>query len=110
MYKIAMTAAVLGLTATAAFAQTPTSFVDVDADGNGELSLVELQVVWPDLTDVEFSGADVDVSGGLSADEINSLQPTTLPADPVAAPAAVPDVSVDAPVTLTDPGPNAEND
>jgi hypothetical protein len=100
MYKIAMTAAVLGLTATAAFAQTPTSFVDVDADGNGELSLVELQVVWPDLTDVEFSGADVDVSGGLSTDELNSLQPAAVSA-PAADPA--PALSVDeVPQSLSD--------
>ena len=88
MHKIALSLAVLGLSATAAFAQTPTSFVDVDADANGELSFVELQVAWPDLTQAEFDAADLDLSGGLSADELNSLQPSAIPADPAAAPAA----------------------
>ena len=97
MQKIALSLAVLGLSATAAFAQTPTSFVDVDADANGELSFVELQVAWPDLTQAEFDAADVDLSGGLSADEVNSLQPSAIPADPAAAPVdpAAPEVPVD---------------
>jgi hypothetical protein len=82
MQKLALSLAVLGLTATAAFAQTPTSFADVDTDANGELSFAELQVVWPDLTQEEFDTADADTSGGLSADELNSLQPATLPATP----------------------------
>lgn len=108
MRKIALTAAVLGLTATAAFAQTPTTFADVDADGNGELSFAELQVVWPDVTDVEFGGADGDASGGLSTDELNSLQPAAVPA-PAAAPAA--DAPAAAPTeSLSDPGPQSEAD
>ena len=86
MHKIALSLAVLGLTVSTAFAQTPTTFADVDADASGELSLVELQVVWPDLTEAEFTGADVDASGGLSAEEVNSLQPAAVPA-PEAAPA-----------------------
>jgi hypothetical protein len=82
MQKIALSLAVLGLSATAAFAQTPTSFADVDTDTNGELSFVELQVAWPDLTQAEFDTADIDKSGGLSTDELNSLQPSALPATP----------------------------
>lgn len=92
MHKIALSLAVLGLSATAVFAQTPTSFVDVDADANGELSFVELQVAWPDLAQAEFDAADTDLSGGLIADELNSLQPSAIPA--AAAPAA-PAVSPD---------------
>lgn len=84
MHKIALSLAVLGLSATAAFAQTPTSFADVDADANGELSFVELQVAWPDLAQAEFDAADIDLSGGLSVDELNSLQPAAIPADPAA--------------------------
>lgn len=106
MHKIALSFAILGLSAGAAFAQTPTSFVDVDADGNGELSLVELQVVWPDLTEDEFNSADADVSAGLSADELNSLQPAAVPApafDP-AAPAADPTAPAEPSETLADPG------
>lgn len=84
MHKIALSLAVLGLTTSAAFAQTPTSFADVDTDGNGELSFAELQVAWPDLTQAEFDTADVDGTTGLSVDELNSLQPSTLPATPEA--------------------------
>lgn len=84
MHKIALGLAVLGLSATAAFAQTPTSFADVDTDANGELSFAELTVVWPDLTQAEFDAADADASGGLSVDELNSLQPAAVPAAPAA--------------------------
>ena len=88
MHKIALSLAVLGLSAGAAFAQTPTNFTDVDTDANGELSFAELQVVWPDLAEAEFTGADVDASGGLSVDEINALQPAAVPAAPAVDPAA----------------------
>jgi hypothetical protein len=80
MHRLALSHAVIGLTATAAFAQTPTSFADVDTDANGELSFAELQLIWPDLTQQEFDGADGDGSGGLTPDELNTLQPATLPA------------------------------
>jgi len=91
MRKQFLAIAAIGLLAAPAFAQTPLSFADVDTDGNGELSFEELQVVWPDLTQEEFSAADVDLSNGLSSDELNSLQPSavSVPA-PGDAPAAVP--------------------
>lgn len=82
MHKFTLGLAVLGLTATAAFAQTPTSFTDVDADASGELAFAELQTVWQDLTQAEFDAADADASGGLTADELNTLQPAALPATP----------------------------
>ena len=82
MHKLALTIALLGLSAGSAFAQSPTSFADVDTDANGELSFAELQVVWTDLTQAEFDAADADASGGLSADELNTLQPAALPATP----------------------------
>lgn len=82
MHKLALSLAVLGLSAGAAFAQTPTSFADVDTDANGELSFAELQLVWTDLQQGEFDAADADTSGGLSADELNTLQPAALPATP----------------------------
>lgn len=84
MHKLALSLAVLGLSAGVAFAQTPTSFADVDTDANGELSLAELQLVWTDLQQTEFDAADADASGGLSADELNTLQPAALPATPEA--------------------------
>lgn len=82
MHKFALSLAVLGLATTAALAQTPTSFTDVDTDANGELSFAELQVIWTDLTQDEFDGADADASGGLTPNELNSLQPPALPATP----------------------------
>jgi hypothetical protein len=93
MHKIVLSLAVVGLTASTAFAQAPTSFADVDTDGNGELGFAELQLVWPDLNQAEFDAADVDSSGGLAVDELNTLQPASVPAptdsvplDPAAAP------------------------
>lgn len=80
MHRLSLSLAVLVLAATTALAQTPTSFADVDTDANGELSFAELLVVWPDLTQDEFDGADADGSGGLTPDELNTLQPATLPA------------------------------
>lgn len=82
MHKLAMSLIVLGLSTGVAFAQSPTSFADVDTDANGELSFAELQMVWTDLQQAEFDTADADASGGLSADELNTLQPATLPATP----------------------------
>lgn len=82
MHKLVLSLAVLGLATTAALAQTPTSFADVDTDANGELSFAELQVIWTDLTQEEFDSADADASGGLTPDELNTLQPATLPATP----------------------------
>ena len=79
MQRLPLSLAILGLTASAAFAQTPTSFADVDTDANGELSFVELQLIWTDLTQEEFDSADADGSGGLTPDELNTLQPATLP-------------------------------
>jgi len=82
MHRIALGLAALGLATTAALAQSPTNFVDVDTDGNGELSFAELQLVWTDLTQDEFEGADIDGSGGLTPDELAALQPAALPAAP----------------------------
>ncbi|MCW5722832.1 MAG: hypothetical protein KIS86_16990 [Devosia sp.] len=79
MRKLTPALLVLGAMAAPAFAQTPLTFAQVDADGNGELSFVELQVVWPDLTQEEFDAADADLSGGLNSNELNSLQPGAVP-------------------------------
>jgi len=104
MRKIALGLAIAGLTATAALAQTPMSFGDVDTDGNGELSYAELQAVWPDLGQPEFDAADADGSGGLSADELNTLQPAAAPAAAPAAPAApAPDAGLGVPDAGVDP-------
>lgn len=99
MHKIALTLAALGLATTAAVAQTPTSFADVDTDGSGELSFAELQGVWPDLAQAEFDAADADASTGLTADELNSLQPAAVPAP------AAPEAPAEAPAPEAVPAP-----
>lgn len=79
-----MRALALGLAALAAalsptLAQQPLTFAEVDTDGSGELSFEELIAVWPNLLQEEFDRADVNMNGSLSADELNALQPSTLP-------------------------------
>jgi hypothetical protein len=90
MKHLALGVAVLGLSAASALAQTPTTFADVDLDGSGELSFVELQAVWTDLTDAEFTAADADGSGGLTPVELDTLQPSAVPAVPSEPQATVP--------------------
>lgn len=80
MRKIALGLVALTLASSAALAQAPMSFTDVDIDGNGELSFAELQAVWPNLTQEEFAAADTDGSGGLTPDQLNALQPAAVPA------------------------------
>ncbi|AML52359.1 MULTISPECIES: hypothetical protein [Falsihalocynthiibacter] len=43
---------------------------EVDTDGDGMASLVELQVSQPDLTDVVFNEIDTDGDGFLNDDEM----------------------------------------
>lgn len=90
MRKIALSLAVFGLTAglTATAAMAQTSFADVDADANGELSYPELLVAWPDLSQDEFSTADADLSTGLSTTELAALQPPSTPAASAVPPAS----------------------
>ena len=88
MHKIALSFAILGLSASAAFAQMDMSFADVDTDASGEVSLAELQVHWPDVTPEEFAAADSDTSSGLSADEFDALQAGMTPDAATMAPAA----------------------
>ncbi|UJW84195.1 hypothetical protein [Devosia sp. SL43] len=83
MRKIILTAAILGLSSTMAFAQTTATFADIDTDTSGDASLVELQVFWPDFTQETFTAADTDASGGLSADELTAIS-TGMTGDPAA--------------------------
>ena len=88
MHKIALSFAILGLSAGAAFAQMDMSFADVDTDASGEVSLAELQVHWPDVTPEDFAAADSDTSSGLSADEFDALQAGMTPDAATMAPVA----------------------
>jgi hypothetical protein len=90
MKSIILSSALVLALGGSVLAQTPKTFTDVDTDTNGELSLAELQVVWPDMTEAEFGPADSDTSGGLSIEEVNILQAAAAPTAPTApvAPAA----------------------
>ena len=82
MKKIVLTSLfALGLSG-AAMAQAATDFASVDTDVNGGVSLAEVQVAWPDLTEEAFTAADTDGNGELSAEEYEAYLATT------AAPAA----------------------
>jgi hypothetical protein len=100
MKRTALGLMALSIMAAPALAQAPLTFAEVDVDASGELSFEELQAAWPDLTQDEFMAADLDMNGGLSADELNGLQPSTLPA-PGAAPL---DGSMSAPPAPDAPG------
>lgn len=103
MRKIALGLVALSLCAAPALAQAPLNFTDVDTDASGELSLAELQTVWPTLTADEFNAADLDANGSLNADELGALQPSSLgvsaPADNGA---TAPDASADPGASLSD--------
>lgn len=78
MKKLLVTLAVLGFS-TAAMAQVAATFAGVDTDANGEVSLVEAQVAWPDLTQEAYTVADTDQTGSLSQVEFDAYV-ATLPA------------------------------
>lgn len=99
MKKTALTlAALLGLSATGgAFAQS-LEFSSLDADGDGVITLEELQVAIPDITPENFGLLDSDSDGVLSPDEFAILVPAEAPATdapPVDAPL---DAPLDAPI------------
>lgn len=63
--------------AGAAVAQTatPTTPPEVtDTDGNGTYSLVELQVVYPALTEAQFGQIDANGDGAVDPDELTAAQ------------------------------------
>lgn len=84
MKKIMLSLAVLSLSAAGAYAQAATDFASVDADQSGEISWTELQVAFPDLTEEQFTAADLDKSAGLNAEEFATL---TAPAEGATTPA-----------------------
>lgn len=69
----------LAFTATAALAFTVD---EIDADGDGALSLAEIQSVHPEVTEDTFVQADTDADGMISAEELAAAQELGLiPAD-----------------------------
>ncbi|WP_347313304.1 EF-hand domain-containing protein [Defluviimonas sp. SAOS-178_SWC] len=67
MKKLALTLA-LGLATTGmAFAQ---GISDMDADGTGNLSMSELQAVYPNLTEEGFTAIDTNADGAVDEAEL----------------------------------------
>lgn len=71
MKKIVISLAVLAF-ATPAMAQG-TTFVELDADQNGELSFEEVTAAVPELTIEQFAEVDTDASGSLTEEEFAVL-------------------------------------
>ena len=76
MKTLLITVATIGLT-SAAFAQAvaPT-FVAVDVDTSGGVTLVEAQAVLPELTAEEFTVADASADGQLDQTEFDAWAAT----------------------------------
>lgn len=65
MTRNATTAAVILITAAAAFAMT-----ELDSNGDNMLTLQEVQAAYPEVTEDAFVGADTDADGLLNEDEL----------------------------------------
>jgi hypothetical protein len=77
MKKFAIILAAASLS-TAALAQGAiVDLATIDTDKSGDVSYVEAQAVWPDLTEEAFKAADVDGSGTLSLEEVSTLPAPT---------------------------------
>jgi len=64
-------ATVTGLGFAAAQAQTVLPEI-ADADGSGAWSLGELQTVWPDMTEADFTAVDTNADGSVDAAELTA--------------------------------------
>lgn len=78
MRKVALGLMALTFASSAALAQTPITFAQVDIDGDGRLTLAELQAVWPDMTEADFAAVDVEGLGSITPAQLDTLQPSTL--------------------------------
>ena len=58
MKKLLVSVLVLGLGISGAMAQAASDFTAVDIDASGDVSLIEAQAVWPDLTEEAFAAAE----------------------------------------------------
>ena len=75
MTKILTTSAALLALAAPAWAQSA-----MDTDGDGNVTMEELQAAYPDATEETFAAIDTDADGILSAAEIEAAQAAgTLP-------------------------------
>ncbi|WP_172298671.1 EF-hand domain-containing protein [Pseudoruegeria sp. HB172150] len=79
MKSAILSVAVLAATASISSALT---LEQIDVNGDGSLTLAELQSVHPGVTDEVFTAADTDADGLINGDELASAQELGLiPAD-----------------------------
>ncbi|MGR3322472.1 MAG: hypothetical protein ACU0DK_11120 [Pseudooceanicola sp.] len=71
MKKFLVAFSVLALSGAAATAMT---IEEVDSDGDGGLSLSEVQAAQPEITEEMFTEADTDADGMLNAEEVAAAQ------------------------------------
>ena len=73
MKSILVTAATVLALAAPSWAQSA-----MDTDGDGYVSMEELQAMYPDATADSFAAMDTDADGALSAEEIQAAQDSGL--------------------------------
>lgn len=80
-YMLTTLATLLGLSgATLAMSAAAT---EIDADGDGILSIAEVQAVYPEVTAAQFSEMDLNADGALDDAEVQAAQAAgTMPAAP----------------------------
>lgn len=54
----------------AGMASAQTTLADMDADGSGSLSLMEMQATYPSLTEDQFVALDINADGALDEAEL----------------------------------------
>ena len=65
--------AVLAVSAFAFTAAHAAELKDIDADGNGSISMEEAKAAMPDLSEDAFKAADANGDGTLNAEELATL-------------------------------------
>ncbi|MDQ2088830.1 hypothetical protein [Marimonas arenosa] len=81
MTKSLASVAALSLLITPVLAMTATAS-ETDANGDGLITIEEVQAVYPDVTAEAFSAMDIDGDGALDADEMQAAQTSgQLPTD-----------------------------
>jgi len=73
MNKFALTLAALVTAISPALAMSD-SAVEVDTNGDGVLSLEEVQAVWPSVTTEDFEKMDANADGSLDDTEIKTAE------------------------------------
>lgn len=80
MKKLLVPVLVLGLGSTAVMAQSINAFAAVDVDASGDVSLVEAQTVWTDLTAETYATADSNGDGKVDQAEYEAFLAANPPA------------------------------